>query len=625
MLSFITGHFFTRDDSMKSGDGKSCRDREHDIRNHGIIGDTFSVALVTGRGTIDWCSFPRMDSPPVFASLLDSGKGGEFRLELAGASNFSQRYRSNTNVLRTSMKSAECSIYIDDFMPVEDVGGIPYSRHEIHRIIVCTSGEGEVEIVLQPGFNFGRAGCSIRSEKFGCVASGGREQMSLSAPVKLRVSGGKATGLIRVKKGEVIPVVLRWNEGKTQRAKMEYSGVMLKDTIAYWRKWAAKTKYDGLWKEQVKRSALVLKLLTYSPSGAICAAATTSLPESIGHDRNWDYRFSWIRDSTYALISFNALGHTEEEKKYFLWLLHLLRGNLSRPDMLRVMYTVEGDTVPRERTVGRLSGYRDSRPVREGNSATDQLQLDIYGSVVDAVYMTFRPPEKLPDMMWRIVDSIADYVVSNWKRKDMGIWEMRNGVDRHTHSALLSWVALSRTSEMAAWQGYRGREKRYARVAEEVRKTVLEGAYSSSLHSYSSSIGGGYLDASVLLMPLLGIVDARDPRFLSTLDAVRKHLLKSGFIYRYRGKDGLAGREGAFLICTFWFIAAMAKAGMAEEAKALFEHVLGHSNHLGLFSEEIDPASGEFLGNFPQAFSHMGLIDAARILSEELGAKKGEN
>lgn len=591
---------------------------EHRIRNHGIIGDTYSAALVTMKGTIDWCSFPRMDSPPVFSSLLDPERGGRFDLRLRGATEYDQHYRKDTNVLRTIMKSADCTLLVDDFMPVEEVEGIPYTRHEIHRLLSCTRGNGNVYMNLRPKFDFCRARTTLRTDRFGCIASGGGDKLSLSLPYPLKVSLKEATGIFRMKKGESIPVVLRWNEDKTQLPKLDYTGKMLNDTVTYWRRWVKETKYVGMWRDQVIRSALVLKLLTYTPTGAICAAATTSLPESIGHERNWDYRFSWVRDSTYALLSFNALGHTDEERAYFLWLMHLLRGNASKPELLRVMYTIEGDEVPDEKTVPGLAGYRGSLPVREGNSATGQLQLDIYGSIVDTIHSTFKPPGKFPDLMWRIVDSIASFIAKNWEKKDMGIWEMRNGVDRHTHSALLSWVALSKASEIAGWLGFRGRRQKYADAAKRVRETVLSRSYNERLKAFSSSIDGGYLDASVLLMPLLDFIDAKDDKFLSTLNAVKEHLLNQGFVYRYKGKDGLAGKEGAFLICTFWYIASLARAGRGDEAKQLFEHALSDANHLGLFSEEINPLTGEFLGNFPQAFSHMGLIDAAREISEAL-------
>ncbi len=607
---------------MARGHKGPQRSTEYRISNHGIIGDTYSAAMVTSMGTIDWCSFPRMDSSPVFFSILDRRSGGEFRIELQGATTHEQRYRPHTNVLRTGVGSKECSIHIDDFMPIEEVDGIPYSRHEIHRLLKCTFGEGTVTLRFKPRFDFGRAETSIRSDRFGCVASGKGSLLSLSLPFPIRTRGAEAYASFPVQKGDVIPIVLRWNENKTQKTKLEYTGRMLKETIDYWRSWTDKTDYSGLWKEDVIRSALVLKLLTYSPTGAICAAATTSLPESLGHERNWDYRFSWIRDSTYALLSFNALGHTEEEKKYFLWLNHLLRGQASRPEMLRVMYTVEGDMVPPEKTVEHLSGYMDSRPVREGNSATNQLQMDIFGSVVAAIYSTFKPPAKLPDLMWRIVDSIAAFLSRNWEKRDMGIWEMRNGAERHTHSAIMSWVALSRASEMAGWLGFRGRMESYSETAGRIKKTVLERSYNGKTGSFASSIDGEYLDASVLLMPLLGFIDARDSRFISTLKAVREHLLTNGFVYRYKGKDGLAGKEGAFLICTFWYIAALARAGMVDEAKDLFRNVLSVSNHLGLLSEEIDPSTGEFLGNFPQAFSHMGLIEAATEIMSALGSKR---
>lgn len=601
---------------------QSGKEDEYRIRNHGVIGDTYSAALVTTRGTIDWCAFPRFDSSPVFFSLLDKEKGGELRIDLAGASSFSQSYLKLTNVLKTTISSPECRIEVDDFMPVEEVDGVTYSRHEIHRIIRCTKGKGMVGLKLKPRFGFGRDSVSLSKDKYGCLAAGDGHAMTFSVPARVEIEGDCAMTSFSLRKGDIKPAVVRWDERKTLRPSMEYSGRMLKETVSYWRRWVSKTPYEGPWKEEVLRSALVLKLLSYSPSGAICAAATTSLPESIGNGRNWDYRFSWIRDSTYALLSFNALGHEEEEMKYFMWLVHLLRGHASNPEKLRVMYSVEGDPVPDERILTNLSGYMNSGPVREGNGATGQVQLDIYGSVADAIYSTFKPPEKIPDMMWRIVDSTAMYLERNWKRKDMGIWEMRNGTERHTHSAVMSWVAFSRAAEMAKWLGYRGRMRRYKEAASEVKEDVMKHSYDSTAGAFVSGLDGGYMDASVLLMPLRGFIDAGDRKFKSTLRAVRKHLMRNGFVFRYRGSDGLSGEEGAFIICTFWYIASTARAGNVEEATAMLEHVLSHSNHLGLFSEEIDPDTGEFLGNFPQAFSHMGLIQAAMELSRVLKAGK---
>ena len=604
---------------------QSRLDDEYRIRNHGVIGDTYSAALVTLKGTIDWCAFPRFDSPPVFFSVLDKEKGGELRIDMSGAETFRQSYFRLTNVLKTLISSPDCRIEVDDFMPVEEANGVTYSRHEIHRVIRCTKGHGLVTLHMKPRFGFGKDTVSLREDKHGCVAAGNGHTMTFSVTAPVKIENEIASASFLMSKGNTIPVVVRWDERKTLKPSMEYSGRMLRETISYWRRWVSKTSYEGPWKEYVLRSALVLKLLSYSPSGAICAAATTSLPESIGHGRNWDYRFSWIRDSTYALLSFNALGHVEEETKFFMWLIHLLRGHASNPGRMRVMYSVEGDAVPDEQIMTNLSGYMNSEPVRQGNGATDQLQLDIYGSVVDAIYSTFRPPAKLPDMMWRVVDSTAMYLEENWKRKDMGIWEMRNGTERHTHSAVMSWVAFSRAAEMAGWLGYKGRMKRYRQAARLVKGEVLKSSYDRTIGSFVSGLEGGYLDASVLLMPLRGFIDPRDRRFSLTLQAIRNQLIRNGFVFRYRGNDGLSGEEGAFIICTFWYIASTTRAGNIEEATTMLEHVLSLSNHLGLFSEEIDPDTGDFLGNFPQAFSHMGLIQAAIEISRALKARKARS
>lgn len=584
---------------------------EYKINNHGIIGDTFSAALITIKGTIDWCTFPRMDSPPVMSSLLDKEKGGEFRIELSDAIAFSQKYRKHTNILETRIRSEKCELNITDFMPVEEVAGLIYARHEIHRIITCTRGSGVVRISLSPRFNFGREKATLHAKAKGCIAQSDGDSLTLLTKFKMQIREGDAHRTFNIRAGNVIPIVLRWNGREPREPRIGWVNDLLKSTTNYWRSWSRKGRYVGEWKEEVIRSALVLKLLTYTPTGGIAAAATTSLPESVGHGRNWDYRFSWIRDSTYALWSFHLLGHAEEERKYFQWMLRVLKGRSSKPEALRVMYSVEGEPVPPETEVYGFSGYRNSRPVREGNSATEQSQMDIYGSIIDAIHFTFHPPEKLPDQMWRVVDGLATYVKDNWEKPDSGIWEMRNGNQRHTHSAVMSWLALWRASEMAGWIGSKRRQVDWARTAKKIHSEVMKKGYNEDLGSFTSILGGGYLDASVLMMPLVRFINANNNKFKSTMRVIEQNLMQDSFIYRYLMDDALEGKEGAFLACSFWHIIALILQGDTSRASALFKNAVKHANHLGLMSEELDPKSGEFLGNFPQAFSHMGMINAA--------------
>ncbi|MBX8639950.1 MAG: glycoside hydrolase family 15 protein [Thermoplasmata archaeon] len=588
---------------------------EYRIENHGIIGDTYTAALITVKGTIDWCCFPIMDSDAVFSSLLDRDKGGEFRIDVSGAISYSQRYLRNTNVLETAIISETGKMKIVDYMPVElhheHYHSFIYSRREIHRIISVAEGSVKFKIVFRPGFGFGLRKAAFKRVGGGIVASHGTETFSISGIEKLKAERLCGSAEISMKKGMEKALVMRWNESDPVPFNPSVAKDYLKNTISFWRNWVSGSSYSGKWKDEVMRSALVLKLLTYSPTGAICAAATTSLPESIGGERNWDYRYSWIRDSSYALSAFNLLGHREEEERYFMWLLHLLRGRATSPERLRVMYTVEGDNVQDEISLNALAGYENSRPVRVGNGATDQLQIDIFGPIIDAIYYTFSTPEVLPDLLWRIVKSVAGYVLLNWNRPDMGIWEMRNGKKRHTHSAVMCWIALDRAAKIAETAGNTLTAGKWRRAADAIRRTVLRDSYVSEGGYVSGILNQAWLDASVLVMADAGIIDAKDPVFSSTLDMVSAHLMRDGLVYRYLGKDGLKGNEGAFLLCTFWYIEALCLAGKRREAENLFKRMLRRSNHLGLLSEEIEPSDGRFLGNFPQAFSHLGLIKCA--------------
>ncbi|MEM3851594.1 MAG: glycoside hydrolase family 15 protein [Methanomassiliicoccales archaeon] len=591
------------------------RKSEYSIGNHGVIGDTYSVALVNMQGTMDWCCFPRFDAAPFFSSILDTQRGGEMRTELVGATSREQMYSKGTNILMSVQKSASCTVEITDFMPVEKMGNTIYSRHECHRIIRCKTGKGRILFSCRPAHNFGIDTSRIEQQDAGFVSHSQRERIAFSFTFPTRIADSAAIASLDMNRGDEEIAVIRWDESITKAPAMKYTGKMLEQTAQFWNEWLRKTSYEGQWKEAVLRSVLVLKLLTYSPTGAITAAPTSSLPEAIGGERNWDYRYSWIRDSAYAIDAFISMHHRDEERNYFNWLLHLLRRRPSDPSTLRVMYTVEGDYVPHELELTDLRGYRSSRPVRVGNGARDQLQLDIYGSIVEAIYLASRN-QRLPDALWRICNAIAEFIAANWQREDAGIWEVRGKLERNTHSAVMSFVALQKTGLLAQRLGYRKRADKYSQEAEKIRKWIIENAYNERIGSFVRAAGSEELDASALFVILKGVIDPKSPQSISTIEVMRKHLESHGFLYRYTMDDGLTGKEGAFILCTLWLAQSLALAGKIVEAKEVFELTLAAANHLGLLSEEIAPETGELLGNFPQAFSHLGVVQTALLLTD---------
>jgi len=586
---------------------------DYKIENHGAIGDTYSIALVNKRGTMDWCCFPRFDSPPFFSSLLDIKRGGECSIELKQRTLNYQEYLRDTNVLRTVLKSRRCEIEIIDFMPVESLRGNIYTRQECHRLIRCISGSGDVRIACRPAFNFGLGATELEQKTYGFVALGDQKTVAFSFANQFELNDKMALCEFSIEEGESLPLVIRWNETTPQLPGMKYTGKMLEQTVSFWKRWVNGTSYRGRWRNEVRRSALALKLLTYSPTGAIIAAGTTSLPEAPGYGRNWDYRYSWIRDSTYALRAFRNVGHLDEEMSYFRWLLHLLRNSPSNLEKLCVMYTVEGDNVPQERELAKLSGYMNSAPVRTGNGARNQLQLDVFGSIVEAIYTTFRNRSP-PDLLWRVCDSTAHFLLKNWKRKDDGIWEIRGRRCRNTHSAVMSWLALRLVSELALRLHYRNRARLYAEAASRIQNYIVEKHYNARIQSLVRAPHSDELDASVLFAILKGLISPDNAIARNTVHAVEKHLTVNGLVYRYRIDDGMKGKEGAFFLCTFWLIQALALIGEIRKAEDMFRDTLKLSNHLGLMSEEIEPGDKRMLGNFPQAFSHLALIETAVLL-----------
>lgn len=595
------------------------------IQDHGIIGDSRSAALISRNGSLDWLCWPRFDSPAIFAGLLDSERGGHWRIAPASPCRTTRGYIRDTNVLQTRFECTAGTAILTDLMPVaseEFKRTVPYPKHEITRQVECTSGALQLEVDFAPRANFGTAPVRIRDRgKLGLRMDVGRGAYWLRANVPFQLEEGRARGLIALAAGQKMQFSLTYTEEAPAilPALGEWTDQSIARTIEWWRQWAARANYDGPYRDAVVRSALALKLLTYAPSGAVLAAATTSLPERIGGDLNWDYRYCWLRDASLTIRAMLGLGYREEADDFMEWMLVATR--LTRPE-LKIMYTVFGETAPRERNLPRLRGYRDSRPVRVGNGARHQLQLDVYGEVIDAAAQyAFHGGEFDSDMRKALL-GFGDYVMKNWNCPDEGIWEPRNGRQNHTHSRLLCWVALDRLGELAK----RGLLPKapidgYKKNCEAIANQIRQQAWNERLQSYVSVLGGEDLDASLLLMSWYGFEKADSPRMKSTYRALVECLgAGHGLIYRYHTDPP----EGAFAICSFWAAEYFALGGASlDESHDLFRTLLQFHNDLGLYSEEIDARTGEALGNFPQAFTHIGLIGAALSIQErEVGARQ---
>jgi GH15 family glucan-1,4-alpha-glucosidase len=591
------------------------------IADHAVIGDCRTAALVSRAGTIDWLCWPRFDSPSIFGALLDDD-AGHWSLAPTTRYRSERRYVADSNVLETRFFTASGTILLTDLMPVASE---PERRrhlgsdHEILRIVSCEEGEAEVETVLQPRPGYGLKRTRLRDAgRLGLRAETDQGLLVLRADFPVRTDGSRASGQVRLRAGEVRHLSLTFADewpailpplGAVSREALER-------TNAWWRAWASRIRYRGPAREAVVRSALALRLLVYAPSGAVVAAATTSLPERIGGDLNWDYRFCWLRDAAFTVRALFGLGFQEEAEAFVSWVLHSTR--LSQPE-LRVLYDVYGRRPAPERTLDHLSGHLRSSPVRVGNGALDQLQLDVYGEVIDAVAHFVRSGGGLDRETQRMLSALGEYVCRNWQRPDDGIWEPRSGAGHNTHSRVLCWTALDRLLRLHE-SGHVGRVpvELFERNRAEIRREVEERAWNSELGSYVSRLGGSELDASLLLLAWYGFEDARSERMRSTYRRIRERLgAGNGLLYRYRTGDSPG--EGAFGICGFWGaeVLALGASGL-DEAQEHFERLCGLANDVGLFAEEIDPATGEALGNFPQAFTHVGIINAGLSLEQRL-------
>ncbi len=594
------------------------------IAEHGVIGNLHTVALISTDGTIDWYCSPRFDSPSMFASLLDAERGGRFALRPAdGEWENKQLYFPDTNVLITRFLTPAGVGEVEDFMPVgERLDGA--HRDRVIRRVLSVRGRMRFELECAPRFDFGRERHRAERHPGGVLFESPGARVALETETPLEVRDGDAHASFELEAGQSATFILEHVPGRYEMHahNAQETRELAEHTVEYWRRWLAQSRYRGRWRETVHRSALTLKLLTYAPTGAIVAAPTTSLPEVLGGERNWDYRYTWIRDAAFSLYSLLRLGFTEEATAFMDWLTDRLAGmHLQERSPLQIMYGIDGRREIPEEVLGHLEGYRGSAPVRVGNDAATQLQLDIYGELVDSVYLYDKHGSPISHRSWDDITHMVNWVCENWEQADEGIWETRAGRQHFTYSRLQCWVAVERTLRMASARGLPADRVRLEAARDRIYRQIHERGWNTNRGAFVQHYDTDILDASVLLMPLMKFIAPQDPRWLSTLDAIGSELVSDSLVYRYNAEaspDGLAGREGTFSICTFWYVEALARAGRLDDARLIFEKMLTYANHLGLYAEEIGP-SGEQLGNFPQAFTHLALISAAVNLDRQLG------
>ena len=586
------------------------------ISSYALIGDLHTAALVGLNGSIDWCCFPYFDSPSVFASILDATRGGSFQISPAVPHTAEQRYSPSTNVLITTFSlDLGGVVELTDFMPITS-SGHRGDFPEIHRRVRCTRGEAEVIVRFAPRFDYGGSMIKLQPRWHGVLATDAQDDvLTLAGPRDIwwRFDGGVAVAALKLLEGEEAWFVARYDDDEVRHIDHYQSDAKLKETTAFWDAWTAKIQYTGRYRAVVERSALALKLMCFQPTGAIVAAPTTSLPEEIGGLRNWDYRYSWLRDSAFVLYSLNILGHFEEADRFMRFLKRVCRK--TDDTHLQIMYGIDGRRHLTERVVDQLEGYRRSAPVRVGNGAYDQLQLDVYGEVLETAYLWSRRHE-VTEGTWLTLQRLVDWVADNWRRPDSGIWEVRAGLQHYVFSKVMCWVALDRGIRLARRYGLPADLTRWQAERAAVHAEVMEKGWSEAKQSFVQYYGTEALDASNLVIPMVNFLPSDHPRVRGTVAATLRELTSEDqeLVYRYRNEDGLPGEEGVFSICTFWLAEALALSGDIERAERIFQRMLRHANHVGLYSEELNPTTGEFLGNHPQAFTHIALINCAHVL-----------
>jgi GH15 family glucan-1,4-alpha-glucosidase len=602
------------------------------IAEHGLIGDLQTAALVSTEGSIDWLCLPRFDSPSVFASLLDQERGGYCQIRPT-ADNYTARqlYLPDTAILVTRFMTDEGTAEVIDFMPVSnEVTSTEF--HRLVRILRVVRGQMSLSMEIAPGFDYGRAHHTLEVTDEGAVFRTGDAQATvhLAGLLANRVSTDqrsgpngpilRATGTLHV--GDIGGGLMEFGPvGPARRFTREEAWRLFTETVQFWRSWLARSTYRGRWREHVNRSAITLKLLTYAPTGALVAAPTAGLPEQVGGERNWDYRYTWIRDASFSVYALLGLGFVDEASAFIGWLsdrVHEQVGSASGP--WKIMYRIDGSSDLEEQVLDHLGGYLDSRPVRIGNGAADQLQLDIYGEALDSIYYASQRGVGVSHQTWTELGTVLDWLTEHWDRPDEGVWETRGGQQDFVYGRLNSWTAFDRGLRLAAERGLPAHLAQWTIERDQIYRQIMERGWSDKRGAFVQHYATEVLDASVLRMAQVGLILPTDPMWTSTLNAMEQELVSDSLVYRYNPEaspDGLRGSEGTFSLCTFWYVEALAKAGRLEDARLTFEKMLTYANHLGLYAEEIG-LNGEQLGNFPQAFTHLALINAALALNNAL-------
>lgn len=595
------------------------------ISDYALLSDCHSAALVSRAGSVDWCAFHRFDASPVFARVLDWGRGGHFLLAPRRPRSASRRYLPGTNVLETRFEAEGGVLVVTDCLPVREAPDAPgrplHPLHQLLRQVRCEAGEVEVVVDFSPRFDYGLTvpRMEMRGEHLG-VVYGGPDALAFQSDLPLAETHGcgcQAETTLRAGE-EAFAVLTHYLPHELRAEAMSHAEVEARAeaTRRFWTSWSARFAYEGPYADEVLRSALVLKALTNAPTGAIVAAPTTSLPEEIGGVRNWDYRYTWLRDSAMDLYALFRLGYTEEAHAFMDWVRRTTAG---RAEDLQIMYGVGGERLLHEIELEHLEGYRGSRPVRIGNGAVRQTQLDVYGYLLDTAWLYHRYGGEIDAVFWELLRGVVEVVARRWTEPDEGIWEVRGGPRHFVSSKVMAWVAVDRAIKLARALGLPADLGAWRRLRREIRERVESEGVDPETGAFVQAFGSRALDASTLLVPLVRFLPADDERVRATCRRIARELARDGLVYRYLAEDGLPGGEGTFVICSFWLVDNLAQGGELERARELFERLCGSANDVGLLAEEIDPASGELLGNFPQAFSHVGLIGAALNLAQAAG------
>ena len=600
------------------------------IEEYGLIGNMRTSALVGVNGSIDWFCFPYFDSPSVFGAVLDDRKGGWCKIATQGnEATHKQYYWPDTNVLVTRFLSEQGVGQVIDFMPV-GLKATEAGHHGIIRRVQAIRGNVTFRLECFPAFNYARDPHTTTLTSEGACFEAPGLSLWLGSTIPLQQEGNGVVAEFAIQEGHELTFSLQQVErieACCGAISKDQADKLFRQTVTYWRQWLSQCTYRGRWREMVQRSALTLKLLTFEPTGAIVAAPTCSLPESIGGERNWDYRYTWIRDAAFTIYALLRIGFTEEAEKFMHWLE--ARCHELNPDgSLQIMYGIDGRHALNEETLSHLDGYKGSRPVRVGNGAYDQLQLDIYGELLDSVYLYNKYGSPISYDLWNHLRRLVNWVCDNWTRPDEGVWEVRGSQQHFLYSKLMCWVAVDRGLRLADRRSFPADRDRWLKVRDTIYEEIMEKGWSETRNAFVQRYGSDALDAANLMMPLVFFVSPTDPRMLRTLEAINQSPEKGGLVanalvHRYNvneTEDGLRGEEGTFNICTFWLVEALTRAGRVDEARLTFEQMLGYANHLGLYAEETGH-HGEGLGNFPQAFTHLALISAAFNLDRVLGSR----